>query len=127
MDNLANALVAIKNCEAIGKKECTVKPASKLIGNVFKIMQKNGYIGTFEYQDNGKAGTYKIQLKGAINNCKAVKPRHSVEKQDFTKWEQRYLPSKTLGILIISTSKGVVTQNEAQELGVGGKILAFVY
>jgi small subunit ribosomal protein S8 len=50
-----------------------------------------------------------------------------VEKADFAKWEQRYLPSKALGILIISTSKGVVTQNEAQELGVGGKILAFVY
>jgi small subunit ribosomal protein S8 len=72
MDNLANALVTIKNCEAIGKKECMIQPASKLIGNVLKIMQKNGYIGNFEFQDDGKAGAYRIQLKGAINDCKAV-------------------------------------------------------
>jgi small subunit ribosomal protein S8 len=90
-------------------------------------MQKEGYIGNFEFIEDGKSGIYKIQLKGAINDCKAVKPRYSVEKNDFAKWEKRYLPSKALGTLIITTSKGILTHKEAESLDTGGKIIAYVY
>ncbi|NYZ79987.1 30S ribosomal protein S8 [Candidatus Micrarchaeota archaeon] len=127
MDNLANALVNIKNCEEMGKKECVIKPASKLIGSVLKIMQRENYVGNFEFIEDGRSGMYRVQLKGAVNNCKAIKPRYSAQKNEFPKWEKRYLPSKTLGTLIVSTPNGVISHREAKMAGVGGKLIAFVY
>ncbi len=127
MDTLANALITIKNNELMNKKECIVKPASKLIGKVLKIMQKEKYLGDFEFIEDGKAGMYKVKLIGKINNCRAIKPRYSVSKDEFAKWEERYLPSRKLGILIVSTDKGIMTQHEAKKMKLGGKLLAFVY
>jgi len=126
-DNVTNALINIKNNENAGKTKCTIKPASKIIGSILKIIQKEGYIGNFELIENGKAGEYKIQLIGKINNCKAIKPRYAVKKDEYTKWEQRYLPSKNLGILIISTPKGLMTQQEAKKMETGGKLIAYIY
>lgn len=127
MDTLSDALINIKNCEAVGKKECTIKPASKIIGSILQIMQKNEYIGKFELIDDGKAGYYKIELVGRINHCSAVKPRYSISKNDFETWEKRYLPAKGFGLLIISTPKGIMTHNQAEKENVGGKLLAFIY
>lgn len=126
-DPLADALSAIKNAERVGKKECIVKPASKLIGNVLRIMKEEGYIEEFEFIDDGKAGIFKVKLKGRINNCNAIKPRFPVKKNEFEKWERRFLPARDFGILIVTTSKGVMTHREAKEVGVGGSLLAFVY
>ena len=53
-DPLANALSVIKNAEDTGKPECTISPASKLIGSVLKVMKDDGYIGEFEFIDDGK-------------------------------------------------------------------------
>ncbi|MEM0372924.1 MAG: 30S ribosomal protein S8, partial [archaeon] len=114
MDNLANALVSIKNAEMMGKKECVIKPASKLIGSVLKIMQRENYIGNFEFIEDGRSGMYRVQLKGSLNNCKAIKPRYSVQKNEFQKWEKRYLPSKELGTLIVSTPNGVISHKESK-------------
>ena len=127
MDILANALTNIKNCETAGKKECTIKPASKILGTILKIMQKEGYIGNFEFIDNGKAGIYKVQLIGKINKCKAIKPRYSVKQDGLPKWEKRFLPARGFGILIVSTSLGIMTHKEAKQKKIGGKLLAFVY
>lgn len=126
-DNLTNAMITLKNNENAGKKECKIKPASKLIGTILKIIQKEGYIGEYELIEDGKAGEYKIKLIGKINNCKAVKPRYAIKKDEYTKWEERYLPSKSLGLLIISTPKGIMTQHEAKKIETGGKILAYIY
>ncbi len=126
-DNLTNAMITLKNNEIAGRTECTIKPASKLIGAILKIIQKEGYIGNYEFIEDGKAGQYKVQLIGKINNCKAVKPRYAIKKDEYAKWEQRYLPSKSLGLLIISTPKGIMTQHEAKKIGTGGKILAYIY
>lgn len=127
MDTLANALITLKNHEMLGKKECEIKPASKMIGSILKIMQKEGYIGDFEFIDDGKAGIYKVKLIGRINNCRAIKPRYSVKYGEFMEWEKRYLPAKEFGILFVSTPRGIVTHHEAKQLHTGGKLLAFVY
>ncbi len=126
-DPLANALVAIKNAERVGKRECTIKPASKLIGRVLKLMQDYGYIEVFEWIDDGKAGMFKVILKGNINDCNVIKPRYSIKKNEFEKWESRYLPAENFGILIISTNKGIVSQYEAKKEGIGGRLLGYVY
>ncbi len=127
LDPLANALSTIKNAESVGKGECDITPVSKLIGDVLRVMQKGEYIGDFEYVDDGKAGIFKIGLLGAINKCGAIKPRFSVQTTDIEKWEQRYLPARNFGYLILTTSEGVITHIEARERGIGGKLVAYVY
>ncbi|MEM3823626.1 MAG: 30S ribosomal protein S8, partial [Candidatus Bathyarchaeia archaeon] len=55
------------------------------------------------------------------------KPRFSVKADKFEQWEKKFLPSKDVGILVISTSKGVLSHRDAKEKHIGGKLLAFVY
>lgn len=127
LDPLANALSVIKNAENVGKTSCVIRPASKIIGNVLNVMKNNGYIAGFEFIEDGKAGVYEVQLSGSINECGAVKPRYSVGVGEYEKWEKRFLPAKNFGVLIITTSQGVVSHAEAIEKNVGGQIIAYVY
>ncbi len=127
LDPLADALSVIKNAEDIGKPECTISPASKLIGSVLKVMKDKGYIGEFEFIDDGKSGVFKVQLKGKINRCGVIRPRHAVKNLEFEKWEKRFLPARGFGSIIITTPDGVMAHSEARENGVGGQLLAYVY
>jgi small subunit ribosomal protein S8 len=126
-DPLNDAMSTIKNAATVGKSECQIKPSSKLIGRVLKVMQENGYINQFEFVEDGKAGVFKVKMQGKINNCGVIKPRYSVKKVDLEDFEARFLPAQDFGVLIISTTEGVISHVKAKELGVGGKLLAFVY
>jgi small subunit ribosomal protein S8 len=66
-------------------------------------------------------------LDGAINNCGVIKPRYSVSVTDVERFEARFLPAQDFGLLILTTTAGVITQSRAKELGIGGKLLAYVY
>jgi len=126
-DTLSNAMAAIKNAESTGKDKCEIRPASKLVGNVLKVLKDYGYIKGFEYVDDHKGGMYIVELSGRINDCGAIRPRFSVKKTEYEKFEKRYLPAKDFGILVVSTVKGVMSQKEAIERGLGGVLLAYVY
>ena len=126
-DPLADALTLIKNAEKAGKLECEVRPASKLVGHVLKVMQERGYIGPFEFVEDLNGSRFRVKLNGNINNCGVIKPRHAIKKTDFEKWEARYLPAQDFGALIVTTTKGVISHYQAKEIGEGGKLLAYVY
>jgi small subunit ribosomal protein S8 len=126
-DPLADALSHIKNMERVGKMECTIQPASKLIGNVLSVMKEGGYIEEFEFVEDGKAGLFNVKLRGKINDCNAIKPRFYVRMKEYEDWEKRLLPARDFGLLILTTSKGVMSHEKAIENGVGGQLLAFVY
>jgi len=126
-DTLNDAMSVIRNAERVGKGECVIRPSSKLIGRVLKVMQENGYISQFELVDDGRSGMFKVMLSGNINDCGVIRPRYSVKVQDLEKYEARYLPAQDFGVLILTTTKGVLTHMEAKKGGVGGKLLAFVY
>ncbi len=126
-DTLSNAMIAIKNAEMIGAKKCEIKPASKLIGNVLKVMKDYGYINGFEYVENHRGGKFIVELAGNINNCGAIKPRFSSSVTEYEDYEKRYLPARDFGILIVSTTKGVMSQIEARKQRLGGVLLAYVY
>ena len=125
-DLLSDVLYVINNAESIGRKSVSV-PASKLVKDVLIVVQRSGYIGSFEFIDDRKSGKFNIELIGKINKSRAVRPRFPITRDEFEKWEVRYLPAKGFGILIISTSKGVMSQKEAAEAGVGGRLLGYVY
>jgi small subunit ribosomal protein S8 len=126
-DTLSDALSTIRDAEKGGKIECIIKPASKLIGNVLKVMQENDYIGGFEYIEDGRGGMFKVKLIGNINNCGVIKPRFSVKRVELDKFESRYLPAQDFGVLILTTTHGVLSHKSAKELRTGGRLLAFVY
>ena len=127
MDSLSNALSTIINNELRNKRECVIAPASKLVGQVLRVMQRHGYVGEFEFIDDGRSGKFKVQLLGRINKCGAIKPRFPVKVGGFESWEKKFLPSRDVGIMVVSTPKGVIAHREAEEKNVGGRLLAFVY
>ncbi|HOB38341.1 MAG TPA: 30S ribosomal protein S8 [Methanomassiliicoccaceae archaeon] len=126
-DPLNDAMSTIKNAASVGKSECVIHPSSKLIGRVLKVMQEYGYINQFEFVEDGKAGIFKVRMQGRINDCGVIKPRYSVQKNDLDKFESRYLPAQDFGVLILTTTAGVISHAKAKELGIGGKLLAYVY
>jgi small subunit ribosomal protein S8 len=125
-DTLADVLSIIKNAERAGKKECIV-PASKIIKEVLRVFQEQGYIGAVEFIDDGKSGKFRVELKGKIIDCNVIKPRFSVKVEEFQKFEKRFLPSYDFGLLILTTPKGIIDHKKAKELHTGGKLLCFVY
>ena len=126
-DPLANALSLMKNAELKGKGVCNIQPSSKLIGGVLTLLKDKGYISEFEHIDDGKAGVFQVKLIGNINNCGVIKPRYPVKREELEKWESRYLPARDFGLLILTTTKGIVSHSEAKKNGMGGKLLAYVY
>ena len=127
LDPLANCLSNILNHEKIGKTEVIIKPASKVIAETLRIMQKAGYIGEFELIDDGRSGKFRIQLLGRINKTGVIKPRYPVRFRSFEKYEKQYLPARDFGLLIITTPNGIMSHKEAINLNIGGRLLAYVY
>ncbi|MEM0065994.1 MAG: 30S ribosomal protein S8 [Sulfolobales archaeon] len=130
VDTLANALSTIYNNEMRGNREALLMPSSKLVASVLRVMQRYGYIGEFEHIDDGRWGKLKVQLLGRINKCGAIKPRYSVKYVDLLRmpdWLKSYLPSRDIGILVLSTSQGVISHIEAIERKIGGVLIAYVY
>ncbi len=126
-DPLAAALAKILNAEKVGKREVLIKPASKLIKEVLALMNNHSYVGSYEEIEDEKGNVLKLNLLGNVNKCGVVKPRFSTKNNTYEKWEKRYLPSKDFGIIVVSTSKGIMTHYQAKEKKVGGKLLAYCY
>ncbi|MEM0368673.1 MAG: 30S ribosomal protein S8 [Desulfurococcaceae archaeon] len=130
IDPLANTLASIYNAELRAKKEVVTWPASKLILNVLKVLQREGYIGEFEYIDDGRWGKIRIQLLGRINKIGVIKPRFSVKYNDLVNppyWLRKFLPAYNIGILIVSTPQGVLSHKEAIQRKIGGVLVAYCY
>ncbi len=125
-DPLADALNTIKTHEMYGRKECIVKP-SRLVRETLRILQSRGYIGEFEFVDNGRSGVFRVKLLGRINQSGCIKPRFPVKKDEWSEWEQKFIPGEGFGFLIVSTPKGLMTNEEAKAGKSGGRLIAFVY
>ena len=94
---------------------------------MLRLIQGKGYVGEIEFIDDGRQGKFRVQLFGRINECKAVTPRFKTRVFEMEKWEKRFLPSRNLGVVILSTPMGVMDHNKAKEENVGGVLLAYVY
>ena len=126
-DPLANALSTILNHEKIGKKEVYINPISKLILKVFGILQEQRYVGSYEIVSEGKGKLLKLHLLGKVNQCGVIKPRFAIKKDGYQRFEKRFLPARNVGIILISTPKGIMTHTEAKKKGYGGKLLCYCY
>jgi small subunit ribosomal protein S8 len=126
-DPLVSALSGIDNAESVGHLDHTVEPASNVIGSILEVFYDRGFIGGFEFVEDGRSGRFEVELTGAINDCGAIKPRYSVGADEYERWEKRFLPARDYGSLIVTTSHGVMSHYEAREKGVGGQVIAYVY
>jgi len=125
-DLISGLFTSLQNNEMVRNRECVVK-ASKLVGEVLKVLQRHGYIGAFEFIEDGRGGKYRIQLLGRVNRAAPVRPRRNVKKDGFEQFEKQYLPGRWIGLLIVTTPKGVMSHIEASKLGHGGRLLGYVY
>ena len=126
-DTLANALTKISQYEKLGKQECVISPASKIIADVLGIMKKFGYIKGYTKIKEGGKETFNVKFSGKINLCGVIKPRYALKNDEFEKYEKRYRPSRDMGIMIVSTTNGIVDHNKAKEDKVGGRLIAYCY
>ena len=124
---LSNLFATIYNNEARRKRECIVLPASKFASEVLRVMQKHRYIGEFEQIDDSRAGKFRIQLLARINKCGIITPRFSVKKDKYFDWERKFLPAYSMGILLVSTSQGIMSHHDAQAQHLGGVLVGYVY
>jgi len=122
-DVIADALNQIMNIRRAGKEELVVKRHSKLLLSVLAIAKMKSYIKEYKVIPENEL---KITL-GKINSCGAIKPRYLIQVKDIEKYTIRYLPSKTIGVLIISTSEGLMTHQTALDKNLGGSLIAYMY
>ncbi len=125
-DPLSNALSKILNAEQSGKSKCIVQ-SSKMIKGVLTLLNKHNFIGTFTEIKSNKGNILEVNLLKNINKCGVIKPRHPVDKDQIEKFEERYLPAKDFGFVIISTNKGLLTHTETKTKNIGGKLIAYCY
>ncbi|MFH1787620.1 MAG: 30S ribosomal protein S8 [archaeon] len=123
-DVVADALNMMRNAKRARKEIINVKRISNLLIEVLKIMKQEGAVK--KYKINSKEKSLKITL-GEFFGCKAIKPRFSCDLDQIEKYRRRYLPARNLGIMIISTNKGLMTHEEAQEEKIGGSLIAYFY
>ncbi|RME79521.1 MAG: 30S ribosomal protein S8 [Methanobacteriota archaeon] len=126
VDILADALNKIKLYDRNGKRECSVK-YSKLLENVLIQLRDHGYVESVEKVEDGKGGRLEVKLKGAIKELAVIKPNKPVKKHEWYTIEAMYLPAIGYGRLIVTTPKGVITNEEAREQKLGGRLIAYVF
>ena len=129
-DPIADMLTRIRNANT-AKHDTVDVPASKMKISIAEILLKEGYIKSFELVDNGNLKDIRITLKyGKDKNEKIITGLKRISKPGLRVYANKEELPKVLnglGIAIISTNQGVVTDKEARKLNVGGEVLAFVW
>ena len=129
-DPIADMLTRIRNANT-AKHDTVDVPASKMKISIAEILLKEGYIKSFELVDNGNFKDIRITLKyGKDKNEKIITGLNRISKPGLRVYANKEELPKVLnglGIAIISTNQGVVTDKEARKLNVGGEVLAFVW
>ena len=127
-DPIADYLTRVRNAQMARHKVVEI-PASKIKKEITKILEEKGYILSHKFEDDGKQGVIKIALK-YNKNVPAIKKLERISKPGLRKYcGADSLPRvlNGLGVAILSTSKGVITDKEARNEKVGGEILCYVY
>ena len=128
-DPIADMLTRIRNAGS-ARHETVDIPNSKMKKAIAEILLEEGYIKSFQLIDDGTQGVIRVTLKYLPGKEKAIQGLRRVSKPGLRVYAgAEELPKvlKGLGIAIVSTSKGVMTDKKARELNVGGEVLAFVW
>lgn len=129
-DPIADYLTRLRNA-IMAKHRVVEVPASNLKKDITKILFEKGYILNYKFEEDGPQGTIKIALKynpqSKVNAIKSLTRVSTPGMRKYTGYRDMPRVINGLGIAIISTSKGVMTDKEAAELKIGGEVLCYVY
>lgn len=128
-DPIADMLTRIRNA-LVAKHEEVQVPASNIKKAIADILTEEGYIKGYTVIEDGKQGILNINLKYASNNERVIAGLKRISKPGMRVYARKDEIPKVLGglgIAIISTSKGVMTDNEARKQGVGGEVLCYIW
>ncbi|MEK6855583.1 MAG: 30S ribosomal protein S8 [Nanoarchaeota archaeon] len=121
-DIVSDALNQMMNALKAGKNSVVVARHSKLLISVLAIAKLKGYVS--RYETNGNSLTIEF---GKLNGCNSIKPRFIVKSDEYDSYAKRYLPAKNIGVIVVSTNKGLMTHQTAEESKIGGCLLAYFY
>lgn len=121
-DIVADTLNQIMNAQRSGKTELELKRYSKLLLSVLALAKLKGYIKSYTTE-----GVKLTVTLGKLNGCNAIKPRFMVKTNEIDRYVTRYLPAKNLGIIVVSTSQGLMTHQTAMEKNLGGSLIAYFF
>ena len=128
-DAIADMLTRIRNANS-AKHDSVKVPASNMKKAIAQILVDEGYIKGFTVEDDGKQGIMEVQLKYGPNKSQVITGLRRVSKPGlriYTNVEDMPKVMKGLGIAILSTPKGIMTDKDARKANVGGEVLAFVW
>ncbi|MBQ5954565.1 MAG: 30S ribosomal protein S8 [Firmicutes bacterium] len=128
-DPIADMLTRIRNANTAGHETVEI-PASKMKKAIAQILKDEGYITDFEVIEDGKQGIIKVTMKYSAHNEKVITGIKKISKPGlkvYAKAEDVPRVLGGLGIAIISTSKGIISDKEARKLGVGGEVICYVW
>ncbi|ORD97000.1 RS22 [Hepatospora eriocheir] len=127
MSALANACKAINNANKARKSQVCIMNTSKELKDFLIEMKKHGYVSKLVFIQSCNKEKAVIRLNGRLNKCGAILPRSSYKCDQIQAVSNRLKPARQFGHVLFKTCKGVVDQNEANEMRTGGKILGFFY
>ena len=128
-DSIADMLTRIRNANS-AKHDTVQIPASNMKKAIAQILVDEGYVKSFKVIDDGKQGMIEIALKYGPNKSQVITGLRRVSKPGlriYTNCEEMPKVMKGLGVAILSTSKGVMTDKEARKAKGGGEVLAFIW
>lgn len=128
-DSIADMLTRIRNANS-AKHDSVDVPASNMKKAIAQILVDECYVKSFQVIDDGKQGVIRITLKYGPNKAQVLTGLRRVSKPGlriYTNCEDMPKVMKGLGIAILSTSKGIMTDKDARKANVGGEVLAFVW
>jgi small subunit ribosomal protein S8 len=128
-DPIADMLTRIRNANS-AKHETVDIPASNMKKAIAQILLDEGYIASYKVIEDEKQGIIRVTLKYGENKTQVITGLRRVSKPGlriYSNVEEMPKVMKGLGIAIVSTSKGIMTDREARKLNVGGEVLAFVW
>ena len=129
-DPIADYLTRLRNAIKANHRVVEV-PASNLKKEMTRILHEKGYILNYKFVDDGAQGTIKIALKydpvNKVNSIKNLKRVSTPGLRQYVGYKDMPRVLNGLGIAILSTSKGVMTDKEARSLNIGGEVLCYVY
>ena len=128
-DAIADMLTRIRNANA-AKHDSVKIPASNMKKAIAQILVDEGYIKSFTVEEDGKQGIMEVQLKYGPNKSSVITGLRRVSKPGlriYTNVEDMPKVMKGLGIAILSTPKGIMTDKDARKANVGGEVLAFIW
>tara|TARA_B100000315_G_scaffold201480_1_gene193976 strand:+ start:307 stop:687 length:381 start_codon:yes stop_codon:yes gene_type:complete len=123
-DIVADALNMLTNAKKAKKETVKINKISNLLIEILKIMKQKEAIKKYKVNSKEKSGEITL---GDLSNCKAIKPRFSINKTQINKYIRRYLPARNFGTMIVSTNQGLMTHEEALEKEIGGSLIAYFY